>query len=89
MSKNTAELPVRGHRPDGCRPLLPRIQRRQTMTFGSLYSFRVPSTGHNTVFTYIPLSLDSDIVLHNTMESYTNVAETGERYGLQLGEGHI
>ena len=43
MSTNTAELPVRNHRPDGCGPLLPGTQRRQTVTLGGLYSFRVTS----------------------------------------------
>ena len=45
MSTNTAELPVRGHRPDGCHsgPLLPGAGRRQTLTLGGLHSFRMPS----------------------------------------------
>ena len=45
MSTNTAELPVRGHRPDGCHSghLPPGARRRQTVTLGGLYSFRMPS----------------------------------------------
>ena len=45
MSTNTAELPFRRHRPDGCHsgPLLPGAVRRQTLTLGGLCSFRMPS----------------------------------------------
>ena len=38
---------------------------------------------------YTSLSLDSDTVVHYTMVSYIHFAKTDERYGFQLGEGHV
>jgi len=70
MSTNTAELPVRGHRLDGCGPLLPGAQRRLTVTLGGLYSFRIPSfiqgcphnyiasPGHNTILRKTLIKVD-------------------------------
>ena len=45
MSTNTAELPIRGHRPDGCHSgrLPAGARRRKRVTLGGLDSFRMPS----------------------------------------------
>ena len=57
MPTNTAELPVRGHRPDGCGPL-----RRQTVTLGGLYSFRLPSFIQGCPQNYIASSWGLDTI---------------------------
>ena len=62
MSTNTAELPVRGTGQMAVTTSAVQAGRRQTLTLGGLYSFRMPSyiqgwpqnyiasSGHNTVF---------------------------------------